>query len=149
MSKVINTNDQSINPSNPKLDQLDKLAHDLQQKRSATTEVGQIQMIDSALAKVDQARKEAEVGQKIVNNQARLGQYSPVEPAVQAQAAKQVSGVISSKEAEQIVKLKSIGGPSLRPGEKFASMSGKEPSNISYMKANIAALHKLTDKQIA
>ena len=150
VTQVFTNSDSNVNPSNPKLDQLDKLRHDLEQKRSATTEVGQIQMIDAALDKVNQARKEAEVGQKITNNQARLGQYSNVEPAQQAQAIKQVSGVISEKEAEQITKIKAIPSQTLQPGQKFASISGKEPSNVSYMKTNIAGLFDLIDsKEVA
>lgn len=147
MSKVITTNDSNINPSSPKLDQLDKLAKSLQEKREATTETSQIQMIDAALEKVSVARQEADVGQKIVNNQARLGQYNQVnKPAIQTETTKQVQGVISDKEAEQIVKIKSIESAVLRPGEKFASMNGREPSNIGYMKQNIAALFELTEK---
>lgn len=145
MSKVLTTNDQNVNPSNPKLDQLDKLAHDLQQKKSSTTEVGQIQMIDAALEKVNVARQEAEIGQKITNNQARLGQYNQVKPAIQTEETKQVQGVISDKEAEQIIKIKSVPSAVIKQGQKFASMSGKEPSNISYMKTNIQGLFDLIE----
>lgn len=149
MSKVITTNDQNVNPSSPKLDQLDKLAKSLQDKRESTTETSQIQMIDAALEKVSVARQEADVGQKIANNQARLGQYNQVKPAIHTETTKQVQGVISDKEAQQIIKIKSIPSEVLQPGQKFASMSGKEPSNISYMKTNIAGLFELTEKSYA
>jgi hypothetical protein len=149
VSNVVQTNEKGIKSGNPKLDQLDKLAHDLQQKKSSITEQGQIKMIDAALEKVNIARQEAEVGQKIINNQARLGQYNQVKPAVEAQVVKQVSGVISDKEADQIIKIKSVPSAVIQPGQKFASMSGKEPSNISYMKTNIQGLFDLVELKSA
>jgi hypothetical protein len=145
VSNVVQTNEKGIKSGNPKLDQLDKLAHDLQQKKSSITEQGQIKMIDAALEKVNIARQEAEVGQKIINNQARLGQYNQVKPAVEAQVVKQVSGVIS----DQIIKIKSVPSAVIQPGQKFASMSGKEPSNISYMKTNIQGLFDLVELKSA
>ncbi len=145
MVQVFNTHDQSINPSNPKIDQLDKLRIDLEKKKNSLTETAQIEMIDTALAKVDQARKEAEIGQKITNNQVRLGQYNQVKPALEADTIKKVHGVISDREADKIIEMKAVSGYALKEGQKFASMSGKEPSNISYMKANIKGLFDLVE----
>tara|TARA_B100001989_G_C24372967_1_gene380345 strand:+ start:168 stop:626 length:459 start_codon:yes stop_codon:yes gene_type:complete len=145
VTQVFTNHDQGINPSNPKLDQLDKLAHDLQVKKANTTEVGQIQMIDAALEKVNQAREEATVSQKITNNQARLGQYNQVKPAIQTQSSEPSQAVITDHEAQQIIKIKSVPSAVIQHGQKFASMSGKEPSNISYMKTNIQGLFDLVD----
>ncbi len=145
MVQVFNTHDQSINPSNPKIDQLDKLRIDLEKKKNSLTETAQIEMIDAALIKVDQARKEAEIGQKITNNQVRLGQYNQVKPSLEAETIKKVHGVISDREADHIIAMKAVSGYALKEGQKFASMSGKEPSNISYMKANIKGLFDLVE----
>jgi hypothetical protein len=149
VTQVFTTHDQNVNPSNPKIDQLDKLARDLQKKKSSITEVGQIQMIDAALEKVNIARQEAQIGQKITNNQAGLGRYNTVNPAIQTETAKQVQGVISDKEAEQIFKIKSIPTAVIKQGQQFASMSGKEPSVNSHMKTNIAGLFQLVDDKNA
>ena len=129
MNRAVNTNDQKVNHSSQKLDHLEKLQRDLQAKKAITTEVGQIEKISLAEKQILKAIEEETLNQQIVNNQASLGQYRQVEPAIKPQVVKQVSGVISDKEAEQIKQIRAVPTVALAHGQKFASLHGpKEPS---------------------
>lgn len=146
MSQVFNTNETTnVNQSKSKIDELDRLHHTLINKKASTTEEKHIKMLDDAIAKIEEARKEADIDQKITNNQARLGYYTQVDGSQQAPAIKKVSGVITDQEADQITKIRSVPNAVIQVGQKFASMSGKEPSNISYMKTNIQGLFDLVN----
>lgn len=125
--------------------QLEKLKTDLLHKREASVEQGlvqDIQMIDKALSQVDTAIKEVALNQKITNSQAKLGQIRPATEKV-IEAEEEAPKIISEKEAEHIKAIRSIQGQEILPGQQFASMDGREPSNVSYMKKNINGLFDL------
>ena len=125
--------------------QLEKLRTDLLHKREASVEQGQvqdIQMIDKALTQVETALKDVVLNQKIASSQARLGQIKPATQAINVQE-KEAPKLINEKEAEQIKAIRSIQSKEISPGQQFASMQGREPSNISYMKTNIQGLFDL------
>lgn len=125
--------------------QLEKLKADLLTKREASVGQGLVQdihMIDKALGQVDKALKEVSLEQKITNSQAKLGQIRPATQKVDPEFSDRPK-VISEKEAEHIRAIKSIQGKQIMPGEQFASMHGREPSNVSYMRDNINGLFDL------
>ncbi len=125
--------------------QLEKLKTELLTKRESSVEQGHvqdIQMIDKALEQVDTALKDVSLNQKIASSQARLGQIRPATESVSAEEV-DTPKVISEKEAAHIRAIKSIQGQEILPGEQFASMSGREPSNASYMRNNINGLFDL------
>ncbi len=147
MPQVYNTSEnKNLGNGSNKVAQLEKLENDLIAKKAATTEQGQIAMIDAALEKVAGARKEAEFGNKITNNQARLGKYSELKKAIKTETLQEEDEVITEAEAVEIARIRGIPSSAIQPGQKFASMSGKEPSNISYMKTNIKGLFDLVEK---
>ena len=144
MSYVVTNPDNNQSPRNSKLDKADKLYNELAARKAVETDIAQIAMIEQAMEKIDETRSKEAISHNI--SKSNLGSYSVQEP-VKAQAIQQVSGVITDNEAKQIEKIKSVQGVALAPGQKFASMSGKEPSNISYMKTNIAGLFDLVDSK--
>ena len=127
--------------------QLEKLKADLLHKRESSVESGHvqdIQMIDKALGQLETALKEVSLTDKISSSQARLGQ---IRPATESVTSEEVDApkIISAKEAEHIRAIKEIQGKEIFPGEQFASMSGREPSNASYMRSNINGLFDLVN----
>jgi hypothetical protein len=144
---VRNEHDHNIRPAQGPQGQLEKLRTDLLEKRQNSVEQGfveDIHVIDKALGQVENALKEASLDQKITNSQARLGQIrTAVNEVSKPDAGHSHGATISAHEAEQIKAIKAIQGIELKPGEVFASMYGREPSNTSYMKTNIQGLFDL------
>jgi len=125
--------------------QLEKLKTELLTKREVSVEQGHvqdIQLIDKALEQVETALKDVTLNQKIASSQARLGQ---IRPATESVTSVEIDApkVINEKEAAHIRAIKSIKGTEILPGEQFASMHGREPSNVSYMRDNINGLFDL------
>lgn len=147
MSQVFNTQDNKVQNPASIHSQLEKLRTDLLTKRQNSVEKGlvsDINMIDTALGQVEKALEEVKLDQKITNSQARLGQVRSSEQTAEVEeTADADSGVLSDWEVEQIQAIRSVQGQTIAPGQVFASLYGREPSNISYMKDNINGLFDL------
>lgn len=106
---------------------------------------GHVAMIDVALQNV---RKELDVQRKSVSSQVRAGQYHTVDGSAEtseavAKKAAPMPDTIPPKVAAQIAAIRGVAGKQLQPGQVFASVSGKEPSQTSHLKANIKGLFDL------
>ena len=115
--------------------QVDQLRSALEAKLKSSTEAGlvqDIQVIQTALKKLDENSKNLSQTQAVAGSQAHAAQAR--------QVIHPVSAVISEKEASAIKSIRGVISPALPAGKRFASMEGREPSNASYMKANIEAL---------
>lgn len=149
MSQVFNTQDNKVQNPASIHSQLEKLRTDLLTKRQNSVEKGlvsDINMIDTALGQVEKALEEVKLDQKITNSQARLGQVRSSEQTAEVEEtadADSGSGVLSDWEVSQIQAIRSVQGQTIAPGQVFASLYGREPSNISYMKDNINGLFDL------
>lgn len=138
----VNINHKASNSASPELTKLDQYRSALEEQRSSTTKEAEIKMIDDAIKKIDVARKEVDP------TQTKLGQYSQVKAAIKTQTPEEVQETISENEAKAIMAMKAIKIKNpLQPGQKFASMTGKEPSNISFVKDSIGALYDLVDSK--
>ncbi len=117
--------------------QLDQLRSALVAKRDSSVKAGHIEdlkAIDNALAQLDANSKNPSQTQAVAGSQAH---------AAQARQVINPSGVISEREASEIRRIREVEGQALPAGKRFASMEGREPSNASYMKANIQGLFDL------
>jgi len=118
--------------------QLDQLRSALVAKLKSSTEAGlveEIPFIQTALKKLDESSKNLSQTQAVAGSQAQAAQAR--------QVINTVSGVISEKEASAIKSIRGVTSAFLPAGKRFASMEGREPSNASYMKANIKGLFDL------
>lgn len=118
--------------------QLDQLRSALVAKRDSSVKAGHIEditAIDKALAQLDANTK--------LQSQTQALAGSQVHAAQARQVINPVSGVISEKEALAIKSIREVTSAALPAGKRFASMEGREPSNASYMKANIKGLFDL------
>jgi hypothetical protein len=61
----------------------------------------------------------------------------------QARHAIQAVNSLTQQESNQIKAIRSIPSIAIKPGQRFASISGREPSNTSYLKNNITGLFDL------
>lgn len=149
MNYVRHEHDNNIRPAQGPQAQLEKLRTDLLQKRQNSVEQGlveDIHVIDQALGQVENALRESSLDQRITNSQARLGQIrTAVNPVTESDSAQEQNTVISQTEADQIRAIRGIRGVELQSGEVFASMYGREPSNLSYMRTNIQGLFDLVN----
>ncbi len=147
MSQVFNTQDNKVQNPASIHSQLEKLRTDLLSKRQNSVEKGlvsDINMIDTALGQVEKALEEVKLDQKITNSQARLGQVRSSEQTAAVEETNDAeAGVLSDWEVSQIQAIRSVQGQTIAPGQVFASLHGREPSNISYMKDNINGLFDL------
>jgi hypothetical protein len=126
---------QNASGANP---QIDKLRSALVAKRDSSVKSGHIddiKTIDKALAQLDANLKNQPQTKKVENSQNKTAQAR--------QEIQVVSAVISEKESLAIKAMRSIPTMSLPTGRVFASISGREPSNTSYMKTNIQGLWAL------
>lgn len=118
--------------------QVDQLRSALEAKLKSSTEAGlvqDIQVIKTALKKLDESSKNLSQTQAVAGSQAHAAQAR--------QVINPVSGVISEKEALAIKTIRGVSSAAMPAGKRFASMEGREPSNASYMKANIKGLFDL------
>ena len=118
--------------------QLDQLRSALVAKRDSSVKAGHIEdikVIDKALAQLDANSKNLSQTQAVAGSQAQAAQAR--------QVINPVSGVISEKEALAIKTIRGVSSAAMPAGKRFASMEGREPSNASYMKANIKGLFDL------
>jgi hypothetical protein len=118
--------------------QLDQLRSALVAKRDSSVKAGHIEditVIDKALAQLDANSKNLSQTQAVAGSQAHAAQAR--------QVIHPVSAVISEKEALAIKSIRAVSSAALPAGKRFASMEGREPSNASYMKANIKGLFDL------
>ena len=118
--------------------QVDQLRSALEAKLKSSTEAGlvqDIQVIQTALKKLDENSKNLSQTQAVAGSQAHAAQAR--------QVINTVSGAISENEALAIRLIRKVEGQALPVGKRFASMEGREPSNASYMKANIKGLFDL------
>jgi len=118
--------------------QLDQLRSALVAKRDSSVKAGHIKdikVIDKALAQLDANSKNLSQTQAVAGSQAHAAQAR--------QVINPVSGVISEKEALAIKSIRGVTSAAMPAGKRFASMEGREPSNASYMKANIKGLFDL------
>jgi ElaB/YqjD/DUF883 family membrane-anchored ribosome-binding protein len=120
--------------------QVDQLRSALEAKLKSSTEAGlvqDIQVIKTALKKLDESSR------NLSQTQTQAVAGSQVHAAQARQVINPVSGVISEKEALAIKSIRGVTSAVLPAGKQFASMEGREPSNASYMKANIKGLFDL------
>jgi hypothetical protein len=118
--------------------QVDQLRIALVAKRDSSVQAGHVQeieLINKAIKKLDQESVKLSQTQKVSNLQDKTAQAR--------QAIQVVSAVISEKESLAIKAMRSIPTMSLPTGRVFASISGREPSNESYMKINIQGMWAL------
>lgn len=139
MSNVYNQREkiksQSAAGANP---QVDKLRYALEAKLKSSTEAGlvkDVEVIKTALNKLDESSKNSSQTQSVAGSQAKTAQAR--------QVRNPVSDVISPEEALAIKSIREVTSVALPVGKRFASMNGREPSNASYMKANIKGLFDL------
>jgi hypothetical protein len=137
VTRVYNNHEAITNSGDKKLDQLNTLANSLQGKRENATSQAEVAMIDEALLKVADAREEH------IKNNPRF-QANAFRPAIESDTA---TTLVSDLEQNQIAKIQAFKGLQILPGQKFASLNGKEPANYTFMKSNINSLFSLIDSK--
>jgi hypothetical protein len=137
VTRVYNNHEAIGKSGDKKLEQLNSLAKSLQGKRENATSQAEVAMIDEALLKVADARED-----HIKNNPSF--QANAFRPAIESDTA---TTLVSDLEQNQIAKIHAHQGLQILPGQKFASLNGKEPANYTFMKSNINSLFSLIDSK--
>jgi len=132
---------QSVSGANSQVDQLRSA---LEAKLKSSTEAGlveDIEVIQTALKKLDESSKNPSQTQSVAESQAQSAQAR--------QVINNVSSVISQEEALAIKSIRGVPSVALPVGKRFASMEGREPSLNKYMQYNIQGLFQLVETKNA